>query len=369
MKNFFIVLFNFILIVNSIAQNADELTKKGMKKLEVKEFDQALTNFSSAIEINKAAAEKLLKELEVYQLRMLDTSLTEEEIKPLNGSRNLALPYFGRAKAYAGKKNLEEAMNDINMAIRLDEEFADAYYIRALFKNELEGELAACMDYALAANLGSEKAKKIYDAKFCWETSIKYYRQARVKFDLKKYDVVLEKLDTAIRIDPKADEAYVTRAEVYFDQGHIKKAIREYNIAIKLDTMNASYIFRRGVAFAALKEYQKAFDDYSKALNLNSNYLDVYLKRAEACLSMQQYNSADFDYSSAIRLAPNNGEIYFLRAKVREALPKYDEEASCEDYKKAYSLDYLEAQEKYDYCNLHPVVRKKMKEKAAKEKK
>jgi len=87
-----------------------------------------------------------------------------------------------------------------------------------------------------------------------------------------KYDQALSDANIAIRLNPNLAFAYFIRGTVYGFKGDNDRAIADYTQAIRLDPNDAQVYFTRGVAHESKRDYNKAIEDYEAALRLNPNY-------------------------------------------------------------------------------------------------
>jgi tetratricopeptide (TPR) repeat protein len=132
-----------------------------------------------------------------------------------------AKEYFDIGKASYDKKLYENAISDFSNSIRLDPNYAPAYYYRG-------------RTYATQGELG----KAISD-----------------------YNEV-------IRLDPNDADAYYYRGRAYADEGEFDRAISDYNEAIRLDSNDADAYYHRGVAYSLVGNHHKADADFAAAKRL-----------------------------------------------------------------------------------------------------
>jgi tetratricopeptide (TPR) repeat protein len=146
-----------------------------------------------------------------------------------------------------------------------------------------------------------------------------------------EFDISIEDLDEAIRLDPTYAVAYNDRANVWRDKNEYDKAIVDYNEAIRLDPKFAIAYNNRGLARSNKKEYDKAVADYNEAIRLNPKFAIAYNNRGLGWSFKKEYDRAVADYNEAIRLDPNYALAYNNRAWLWATCPN----AKYRDGKKA----------------------------------
>jgi len=114
----------------------------------------------------------------------------------------------------------------------------------------------------------------------------------------------------AIKHNPKEPKYYNNRGQLYRAMGHDDGAVSDYGKAIELDPQNVSYYINRADAFRAKKDYDKAISDYTKAIMLDSNNVERYIS--------------------------DNAELYIEKGRMNYDQKKYDNSVS--DYMEAIKL-------------------------------
>jgi tetratricopeptide (TPR) repeat protein len=171
---------------------------------------------------------------------------------------------FARAQrswAFVQTRELDKAIEDIDVAVRLAPE--SAYF-------NLRGN--------------------IYKAKGDLGKAIKDYSKA-------------------IEVDPKNLVSYEYRALAYQANEELEKAIDDINKAIGLnpdDAAEAALYSNRALVNLGKGESQKALNDCNEAIRLHPRYAWAYKNRALIHETLGQYVLALSDFSRAVELAPND---------------------------------------------------------------
>ncbi len=119
----------------------------------------------------------------------------------------------------------------------------------------------------------------------------------------------------ALRSENTSDEA-MKRGKAAANKEDWDSAITEYTKAIRLNPKAAEAYYGRGVAYEGKREYDKAIGDCTEAIRLNPEYVNAYCNRGAAYGNKGEYDNAIADYNEAIHLAPNEANAYCNRGVV-----------------------------------------------------
>jgi tetratricopeptide (TPR) repeat protein len=175
--------------------------------------------------------------------------------------------YNHRAVAWQLRGELDNAVADLNEAVRLDPR-----------------------DPAAFNNRGS-----IWDAK-------------------KEYDKAIADFNEAIRLNPRDPLPYRNRGGAWGTKQDYDKAIADFTEAVRLNPSDANSLYNRGRAWSEKKEYDQAIADYSAVIQLLPTIATTYCQRAKAWEGKREYQKAVADYDEAIRLDPKDPTAFNGRA-------------------------------------------------------
>ena len=148
-----------------------------------------------------------------------------------------------------------EKMRFYTEAIRLDPDYANAYYNRGTSLEKKGNHDGAIADYTKAI-LINPKFKEAY------------YNRGNLLEEKGDYDVAIVDYNEAILLSPDDADAYLNRGLAYFNKGESDSAIVDYNEAIGLIPEYANAYFNRGTAHHENGDIAAAITDYKKYLNL-----------------------------------------------------------------------------------------------------
>jgi tetratricopeptide (TPR) repeat protein len=129
---------------------------------------------------------------------------------------------------------------------------------------------------------------------------------------LREYQKAIADYNKAIVLNPKLALAYTNRGMIYHALKDYPKAIADFNKAIEI---NANHIYAynsRGNIYAELKEHPKAIADYTKAIEINPEYANAYFNRGNTYAELKEVPKAVADYrkAAALYLKQNNRTFY-----------------------------------------------------------
>ncbi len=263
---------------------------------------------------------------------------------------------------HAPQKNIDEAIDLINKAIKLDPKNAYNYILMGdalLEKNPTDGS-PAIKQYNEAIKLNPQSAKGILRIG-------KLYERAR------NYQLALENYKKAIEIEPNFAPAYREMAELYHKANMDSKAIEMYQKYLQLNNSNearyryASFLFEKRNYEEAIREMEnlknqgfdnayvnrilaysyyelgdkKDKDAYSKGLN----YINVFFEKGGTHF---KYLASDYKYKGLLMMKNGNDSLGIL--EVNKAITMDSSVAN--DLYKEIARTYLK-NKKYDLASVY----------------
>ncbi len=296
----------------------------GIAALEAEEYPKANTYFTKAI---RRKPENKWGYYYRAQYGNFD-SVFQDINRALKIDSDFAEAYNLRGQIYGDQKKYNKALSDFNKAIKLDPNDAPPYNNRGLLYENQKKYKKALSDYNKAIKLDPNNASP-------------YNNRGGLYYNQKKYNKALCDYNKAIKLDTNNASPYNNRGGLYYNQKKYNKALCDYNKAIKLDTNNASPYNNRGLLYTNQKKYNKALSDYNKAIKLDTNNASPYNNRGLLYKNQKKYNKALSDYNKAIKLDQNLAIAYYNRAFTKQAMSLN----FCSDLKKAANLGLPEAKQ------------------------
>ena len=317
---------------------------QGDAYLEQERWDEAIAEYSKAIELNPEFAD-------AYAQRALAVLLEQEY--------NLTMDCLNEAATRDAEKALA-----LNPAICLDRRLARAYVFQGdCYYEDREYDEAAA-SYAKAMELDPNIS--------CRTPSTVYIDQIEQDLHDQQYDRAIMYIGKALAFEPEDTEYYYHKlAEAYHDRGienfycpEPDDAIADLSKAIELDPANAEHYSGRAFIYSMLADYywdkadyywyqnenqlyeecltsfidnnNKAIADFTKAVELAPECAKFYFSRGQCYAGNGDYVSAITDYTNAIELGREDGAVYFNRACAYRELG--DKNKALADYRKALTL-------------------------------
>ncbi len=179
--------------------------------------------------------------------------------------QNNASHYFKNGSAKYQLKNYVNAVKDFDQAIELENDYIDAYYVRAL----------------------------------CYG-------------NLKKYDKALNDFNKVIELNPDYKDVYINRGFYVSEKiGDYQGALNDYNRYLDLNKNgdNAFAYSNRGYAKYKLNDFDGAMEDIQESIRLNPDNAFVYKNRALIYMSLDSMNLAcqDLEHANTLGFSEDYG--------------------------------------------------------------
>jgi len=248
--------------------------RQGTNHYEQKEFQQALTAYNQAIQLNP----------------------------------HLDEAYYERGRTYYEIGNHSEALKDFDRALHINSDYGKAYLSRGLVRRRLKDYRGAIKDFNQALHFRPNHAKA-------------YMNRGLARCDLGDYEGAIEDCNQALHIDAKFAEAYSIRGMMRSRLGDKKGAIEDWNQALKADPNHPRAYFYRGFARCGLGDYQNAIADYDQALRIDPNFAEAHYYQGITYAKLGKFQAALENLQRATKLFFTQGRM----DKYKEAMNKIDE--------------------------------------------
>ena len=222
----------------------------------------------------------------------------------IDRGENLAWAFNMRGISNREFKHYLLAINDFNIAAKLDPRNENIYMRRGLTKKRMGDVSGAIADYDLALQINPNK-------------SILYQLRGVSWYSQKDYNRALADFTEAIRLDPVDDGAFMGRVATYHAIKNFDAALKDLDYLIKNDANDTGYYYMRAAMWTEKGEHDRAIADYDIAIKLEPQNSDFYVFRAFAWHKKNDQMRALADLDNALKLNWRNTEAYHLRIIIR----------------------------------------------------
>ncbi len=205
------------------------------------------------------STEALMKLSELYFIVKQYQKAIENINKALKINENLSKAYYLKGSIYRESGDTARAVSSLETAIEQDNLFLDAYYDLGII-------------YAARKNtLAFEYFNNVLKNNSSYLNAV--YAKGKLLQDLEKYDDAILEYNLLLTKDKNYLEAHYNLGAIYLDiKKDYTKAIEKFSDAIKLNEAWAAPYFGRAYSYAKLGNKKNAAEDYRKCLVIDPNF-------------------------------------------------------------------------------------------------
>jgi tetratricopeptide (TPR) repeat protein len=218
--------------------------------------------------------------------------------------------------------DLNEKIKLLDQVISEQPKNLDAYFYRAIAKNDLGNYSGAIVDYS----------KIIVEA----PDADTYFNRGNSRYSIKDFAGAKEDYAKAYMLDENFIDALYSLACVKLDLEEYNSAIKDFTKVINQAPDNSNVFILRASAYKAIKQFTNALNDYSTAILIEPN-ADNYFNRGAFLMDIRYYKEANTDLTRSIRLNRNNAFAYFYRGASNLFIGRFDTAIS--DFSEAIKFD------------------------------
>ncbi|SDM30459.1 Tetratricopeptide repeat-containing protein [Catalinimonas alkaloidigena] len=290
--------------------------------------------------------------------RIRDVPVTDEEkvaarLRAMNDAiaRNPdeAEYYFRRADLYRQKGQDDQALTDLQSAVRLD-------------SNEARYHLALAQQYRTQADIrkGMRAARKAESLGM--EAPELYFTLGEMYLIVREYQQALDALNQGLRLSPFSPQGYYYKGLVYAESGDTALAISSLQTALEQDVayaeaynsisklllareqyrdallyLNAGTRFtpddpflyyNKGVAYKATDQLDSARQNYERALSIDSTLHLAWYNLGAMDLNDRNYAEAASKFEKVVNLQPEEARAHYFLALALRRLGRKEQAAT-----------------------------------------
>ncbi len=293
-------------IVELIQQYEEAAESKQHVFFEEENFEQIIHFYEENREYNKA-------------LRVIESALEQYSFSSFFLTK--------KAEILANQKRFDEAMFALEGAEKLDPTDINIFLIRAdvyLWEGRHE-EAMSEVDYAMSlATVAEDKCEL-------------YLEMADIFEDQEKFTEVVDSLKSALRLDPKNEEAlnrfwFCTELLESFQD-----SVNFHEELIEQSPYSHLAWFNLGHAYAGLGKYDKSLEAFEYVIAIDEKFDSAYVCTADVLYNMELYNESSKFYLDAIKLSKPNKELFLKAGECFEKLEDYSKSRAY--FRKAITVD------------------------------
>ena len=145
------------------SRDAEEFNNQGFAHCQIGRYDQAISDFSKAIEANPQLAPAYNNRGTAYLYKAQYNQAITDLNKAIEINPRFAQAYKNRGWAYIKKRQYDQAISDFNKTIEIDPGFVEAYFYRAIVYFLAEEYHKSLSDVIKARQLGYKIPLKFLD--------------------------------------------------------------------------------------------------------------------------------------------------------------------------------------------------------------
>jgi len=404
MQKIFLITILWITPIIFLGQSVNYTFEQGQKKTELKQYDEALSDFQFVVKKDPYYYEAYFEMGKIYLKKKDTKSALKAFHDAIIANSNYTDAYIAHLNLSVSEKKYSEALNDLKNLIRLKPNEIKYYEQRAHIYSTLSKPKNALQDLNKAIDLGTQNTKTYLARAELYKTQKKddlYLNDLKKALTITPSDYSIlntlgnyyfihdnikdasSYLQKAVNINPNADkrclqelatclikqkkyktalpfltklttkhkdrssETWLNKGLCERETGNLSAAKSSFGKAIIYDHKNVRAYVERALLYEQLGKTQSGKIDFTKAIAINPKSALPYFHRGRYYLEKGKYQSALEDLNKAIKNQKNApAEYYYWRAICYYNLKK--DTKACQDMTKASDMGYKQATEDKD---------------------
>ncbi len=222
--------------LSMLPNNRGILFNKALAQQELKKYDEATASFDLLLKTNPSYDNGYLGRARLFMEKGDTVSAIADIDKALELNKNSVNAYVMRADiAINSSRNYQQALDDMNEAIRLQPHYVGFFINRAFLRHRLDDYFGAMSDFDYAIQLDPLNYIAIYN-------------RALLRAEVHDYDKAIEDLNRVLAIKGRDYRAIYNRAVIQRERGFFKEALADVNTVIEaFPDLAAAYFLRSDI--------------------------------------------------------------------------------------------------------------------------
>ena len=279
---------------------------RGVVRQSMLNYDGAIADYKEAL-IHSPANRELLNNLAIAYVQSERYESADSAYNELIASYPSYAPaYITRGQFYLMRGDTIAARTDYNRAIELNKNLSDAYVLRAMLSIKCDDNLdKALHDMDMAVRLEPKRAEY-------------YINRALVKYYTDDLRGAMADYDHAQLLDPSSVMIYYNRGLLRAQVGDRNKAVEDFTEVIKREPHNYLAVLNRAILYDMLGRYDEAIADFDAVLEVYPEYAEAMFSRSEAKRKNGDMRGGERDFSMAMKLQEEQKKNPTLVAEASE---------------------------------------------------
>ncbi len=270
------------------------------------------------------------------------------------------LAYMNRAEYRISKKEYNRALEDLNLAIKLNPNYAGLYYNRSFIHGVLERNdlvfkdlnraiqkdpsyMGAYLNRGLLLGEQNQNEAAIKDFTKVIELSpnkyFGYYNRALYNNKVRQYPKAINDLNKIVEMNQFLPESYYLRGKIYVQINDVNNAFKDFSKILEINPYFAEVHTLRGNLWLGKGNFEEALKDFNQAILLDKQQTDAYVNRGVIYMNTGNYDKAVLDFDKAKKNDPQNYLIYYNSGLLYQIIKKH--EKAIIEFEKAIKLNPL----------------------------
>lgn len=270
--------------------------ESGLHFLAEQDYTNAMVLFQQAISLEPDAPDLYYYVAEIYRAQGDYRDARDSYQTAINKDAQFAPAFLGRARANLGLNPQLDVSADLNEAVQLDPNFAEAYVARGAY---------TMVTHPSAAEMDLEKALEINP-----DSALAYLYLADVQLDLGDNGSALSAAEKANQLDLTLVPAYLTLGRAYMANGQADQAMSVLQTYTVYSPGDYSAYLLLGTAYNATGHYDAAVDILTRSINAGQGNAALFFQRGTAYLNLKNSQLAEDDFRLSVAYDSLNFDTY-----------------------------------------------------------
>ncbi|OEJ55380.1 hypothetical protein BGK72_02160 [Streptomyces agglomeratus] len=269
------------------------LASRGQAHLQADRYDQAVTDFTAALEIDPTDAWALASRGQAHRQTGHYDQAVADLTAALEIDPTLAWALSPRGEAHRQAGHYDQAVTDFTAALNIDPTLAWALVPRGEAHQQVGHYDQAIADFTAAHEI---------DRTYAWALASR--GEAHLQAD--RYDQAVGDLTAALEINPTLAWALSQRGETHRQTGHYDQAVADLTAALEINPTYAWALASRGETHQQAGHHDQAITDLTAALEINPTLAWALSIRGRAHRQAGHYEKARVDLERAVEVDPED---------------------------------------------------------------